>query len=169
MSSRSSASKRKRQPRAAFSKCRNFSNCRGQSGSVAADLAMVIAMTRVDMMQMTVDQVVQVVAVRNRLVAASRPVDVTLIVFSTLVIGSALVLVALINTETVLVHMTFVHVVKMAVMEIIDMVAMLDCGMPASVAVLVLMVGMHGTAHWKLLILILLTVPRGRSGCLQIQ
>lgn len=125
---------------------------------------MVIAMTGVDMMQMTVDQVIQVIAVGHRFVAAGGAVDMTMLVLAALVIGCALVLVALVDTETVLVHMTFMHVVKVAVMKIIDMVAMLDCGMPASIAMLVLMVGMHGTAHWKLLVLILLTVPRGRSG-----
>lgn len=126
-------------------------------------------MTTVQMMQMTIHQIIQVVAMGHRFVTASRTVDMTVIVLTALVIGSALILVTIIYTETVLIHMTFVHVVEMTVMKIIDMVAMLDCGVSACVAVLVLVVGMHVTAHWKLLILILLTVPRGRSGCLRIQ
>lgn len=130
---------------------------------------MIIAMTTVQMMQMTIHQIVQVVAVGHCFVTARGTVDMTVIVLTALVIGGALVFVAIIYTETVLIHMTFVHVVEMTVMKIIDMVAMLDCGVSACVAVLVLVVGMHVTAHWKLLILILLTVPRGRSGCLRVQ
>lgn len=96
---------------------------------------------------MPVDQVAGVIAVRNRLVAASRPVLVSLGVPCAGVIGRATHDVRLGRLETVLIHMVLVEVMQAPVVEVVDVIAMANRRMTTARAVGVRVVLMHNVSH----------------------
>lgn len=98
-------------------------------------------MVAVRMVQVAIDQVVDVVAMRNRLVTTSRAVLVARLMSGALVIGRAAIGVRSGDLDLVLVNVVGVHVMEMAVMQIIDVIAMLDSRVTAAGAVLVRVVG----------------------------
>jgi hypothetical protein len=89
------------------------------------------------MMQPAAHEVIDVVAMRNRLVAAIRAVLVR-----AARLRSALHRIGGIDRDRVLVDMIVVHVVKMAVVEIVQVASVANRGMPAVRAMLMRMVGM---------------------------
>jgi hypothetical protein len=92
---------------------------------------MIIAVIPVGMMQVSVDQIVDVIAVRHRLVPASRTVHVPAVVPAAPVLRRAPVRIGGRYLDRVLVHVILVHMVEMAVVEIVDVIAVADSGMPA--------------------------------------
>lgn len=85
---------------------------------------------------MAIDQVVHVIAVGDRLMAAARSVDMPGRMAAAGVIGRAAVRVLAVHAQTVFVDMVTVHVVQVAVVKVVDMVIVLDGGMSAARLVL---------------------------------
>src|SRR5258708_9604571 len=90
---------------------------------------------------MAIDQVVHMVAMRHRFMAAAGPVHMAGVMPGAGVVGGAGVRVARRHLDHVLIHVVAMVVVEMAVMQIVHMAAMTYGGMPAAPAVLVRVVG----------------------------
>ncbi|KVM81402.1 hypothetical protein WJ60_26180 [Burkholderia ubonensis] len=101
---------------------------------------MVVAMIAMRVMEAAVDEIIDMVAMRYRFVPASRPVDVTRVVAAAAL--RALIRIPCADFERVFVDMVAVRMVQMAIVQVIDVVAMPDCGMTAARTVLMLMLGM---------------------------
>ena len=93
---------------------------------------MIVAVIAMRMMQAAINKIINVIAVRDCLVAALRPM---LVLFSG--DGTADVRVLRRNRDDMFVHMVAMRVVEMAVVEVIDVAVMLDGGMAAGRAVFV--------------------------------
>ena len=108
-----------------------------------------IAVIAARMMQMTIDEVVNMIAMRNSLVTAVFPMLVVCVVAAASVSLGAVVRVSSGDSENMFVDMFTMRRVKVAIMEIIDVVCMLDRCMAATGAVLVgiVLVDRMGTAH----------------------
>jgi hypothetical protein len=99
-------------------------------------------------MQVPIDQVVDMVAVRHRLVPASWTVHVPAVVPAAPVLRCASVRIGRRYLDGVLVNVILVQMVQMAVVEIVDVIAMANGSMPTRAAVLVRVVGVFDTgAH----------------------
>jgi hypothetical protein len=92
---------------------------------------MVVAMLAMLVMQPTIDQVVGMVAVRDRLMSTTRTMNMILIMAAGSASFVAAVGILVGNLDHVLVDMILVWVVEMAVMQIVHMILMPDCGVPA--------------------------------------
>ena len=101
-------------------------------------------MIAVLVVQASVDQVVDVVAVRNRFVSAAGAVHVTRFVIGAAVLGIAAVGVAVGDLDHVLVNVISMRVVKVPVVQVVDVVAVLDGDMAAPGTMLVGVVVMLG-------------------------
>jgi hypothetical protein len=99
-------------------------------------------MIAVRMMEMVADEVVDVVAVRNGLVAAGVAVDVAGVV--TIGIGRAVRRVLGIDLDYVLVCVVLVRVMQVTLMQVVDVAFVSDSGVPA--AGLMLMFGVRVNA-----------------------
>jgi len=103
----------------------------------------VVAMSVVGVMEVAVDQVIDMVAMRNRLVAAAGPVHVRRIVRGARVSARALAGVGRGDSDAVLFdHPGRVLVVQVAVMQVIDMPLVVHRGMAAARFVAMGVVGM---------------------------
>jgi len=100
----------------------------------------IVAVAVVDMVQAAVYQVVDVVAVGHGFMAAIRAVNVVGGVAGTLAMG-ALVGIGGADVDDVLIHVIAMHVVQVAVMEIVDVPVMLDGGVTAIRPMLVAVIG----------------------------
>lgn len=100
---------------------------------------MVVAVIPVRVMEVTVDEVVDVIPVWDRLVAATRPVDVVARVRAAGV-GRAARRVRGVDLERVFFDGAARGVVQVTVMNVVDVVAVLDGGVAAAGAVNVIMV-----------------------------
>lgn len=109
--------------------------------------AVVVAVTAVRVMQVPGDEVVDVIAVRDRLVTATRAVDMALGVTSTAVRRRARGRIGRADLDNALVHVAIVAVVEVTIVEVIDVVAMADGEVAAVSAVDVIVIGMGGVAH----------------------
>jgi hypothetical protein len=103
---------------------------------------MIVAVPCMDMMQAAIDQIIDMIAVRHRFMATARPMHM----------GTGLRLHAAIgiagrNANQMLVNMLAVHMVQMAIMQIINMAIMLDRGVAAARAVAMAMIGVDVAAH----------------------
>jgi hypothetical protein len=105
---------------------------------------MVIAVIAMWMMQVAVHQIVDVIAMRNRFVSATRAVHVIWRVAAAVMGGRASVRVFCAYLKSVLVDMIAMRMVQMAIMQVVDVVAMPDGRVPAARAVLVVVMGMMG-------------------------
>jgi hypothetical protein len=106
---------------------------------------MIVTMAVVRVVKASVDQIVNVVAVRDRLVSAVRSVGVTADVLwrATYGIGSA-------NRYYVLVDLTSMHVMQMAVMQVVNVAFVLDRRVSTPRAMLMGMIGVFlfgGSRH----------------------
>jgi hypothetical protein len=93
--------------------------------------AVVVAMVAVGMMQVPVHQIIDMVAMGDRLVAAARGMLV-----SAPQVRRAAGRIGRVDCDDMLVDVIAVHVVQMAVMQIVHMAVMADCGVAAVRAVL---------------------------------
>jgi hypothetical protein len=100
----------------------------------------VIAVIAVRMMKMPVDEVVDMIAMRNR--------------FVTTAVRRTLIGIFCAELDPMFVYMIAVRMVQMAIMDIVDVVAMLDCGVSTARAMLMVMLGVMrlvASAHAYLL------------------
>jgi hypothetical protein len=112
---------------------------------------MVVAVVAMRMVQMSVDQVVDVIAVWHRLVSAAWTVHMMRVVPAAPVLGRAPIGIGRRHLYRVLIDVIAVHMMQMAVVEVVHMVAMANGRMPAPGTVLVRVVdvlaagaGAHG-------------------------
>jgi hypothetical protein len=101
-----------------------------------------VAVTLVRMVQLFADQIVDVVAVRNRLVAAAGAVHMSGVVPDAAETGAAFVGQQRIDRQPVLVDMVAVRAMQVAVVQVADVIVVHDRGMAAARAVMVGMVRM---------------------------
>jgi exodeoxyribonuclease V alpha subunit len=109
--------------------------------------AVVIAVTAVRVVQMPVHQVVDVIAVRDRLMAAARTVLVVTGMAAAVMGRSALGRVGCGDAQAMLLNPLGAHVVQVAVVQVVDVPVVPDGGMAAIGSVLVIMLGMMGIGH----------------------
>jgi hypothetical protein len=95
------------------------------------------------MVQMTVDEVVDMVAVRHRLVTTARAVPMAFRMAGTVVVWRAGGGIGCAHGDDVLIEMIFVRMMKMTVVQIVDMAIVLYRRMAAARTVLVRMVAMN--------------------------
>jgi len=95
------------------------------------DLAVVVAMFPMRMVQMSADQIIGMVAMEHLLMTAGRSIDMVGLVGSALVIGSAAVCVRFAYLQLVLIHLIAVKMMKMTVVNIIGVTLMLNGGVSA--------------------------------------
>ena len=105
---------------------------------------MVVAMIAVRMVQVAVDQIVDVIAVRYRFVSAARPVDMARIMGATVMVRCTSVRILCADLKPVLVYMIGMRMMQVPVMQVIDVITMFDGRMPAVRAMLMVVVGMMG-------------------------
>jgi hypothetical protein len=98
---------------------------------------MVVAVVPVRVVEVVADQVIDVVPVGHRLVAAARTVLVPGLVTGVAVSGGATVPVGGVHLQRVLVDVVAVRMMQVAIVQVIDVVAMPDRGVAAVLAVLV--------------------------------
>ena len=99
-------------------------------------------MAAIRVVQVAVDKVIDVIAMRDRGMSASRAVFVSAIVGATIVFWSAARGILAANLQSVLVHVIAVLVVEMRIVEIIGVSVVVHCHMTASAAVGVWMICM---------------------------
>lgn len=125
---------------------------------------MIVAVVAVRVMQMATDAVIDVVAMRDRLVAAAGTVHMTLLVAAAAVVRGAAVRVVARDLDYVLVDMALMRMVKVPVVQIVDVAGMAYRGVAASRAMLVFVVAMlrrSAGGHD----FFVLSVPRNRGHC----
>lgn len=108
------------------------------------DRAVVITVIAVRMMKVTVDQIVDVIAMRYRFMSTARPVDMARIMSATVMVRCTSVWVLCADLKPVLVYMIGMWMMQVPVMQVIDVIAMFDGRVPAVRAVLMVVVGMMG-------------------------
>lgn len=106
-------------------------------------------MAGVGMMEMAVDQIVDVVIVGDGGVTAVGAVDVGRVVAGALVVRGASGRIGGGDGNDMLVDMTFVQVMQVAVVEVIDMIVMLYGGMTAAGGVYMVVIGVSVTSRHK--------------------
>ena len=111
-----------------------------REGSCLLYWPVIVAVVAVRMVEMTADKVVDVVAVRNRRMAAIRTVHVSLFMGAAIVFGSAAGRIGPVHGEAVLLDLVAGDVMQMAVVQIIDVPLMDDAGVAAIRAMLVRMI-----------------------------
>ena len=102
--------------------------------------AVVVAVIAVRMVQVPLDQIVNVIAVRDGFVTAPRPVLVVLGVASAVVLWRALIGVRPRDRNGMLIVMVFMGMMEMPIMQVVGMAVMQDGGVPAVGAVDVLVI-----------------------------
>ncbi len=104
------------------------------------DRPVVVAVVAVRMVQVAVDEVIDVVAIRDGFVAAAGAVNVLLVVAAAGMLGRARGRVAGVDREGVVVDMVAVHVVQVAVVQVVGVALVLHGGVAAARAMLVAVV-----------------------------
>lgn len=108
---------------------------------------MVIAVIAVGMVQVAVDEVVDMIAVGHRFVAATGAMHMIGIVAGAGMIGGAVGGVGRAHLDHVLIDVIAVGMVQVSVVQVVDVIAVPNGGVPAAGAVLVGMVDMFIAAH----------------------
>lgn len=101
----------------------------------------VVAVVPMWVVQVTVDQIVDMVAMRDSFMPATRAVHMARLMTAALMIGRAAIRVGGGDLQPVFIHVVAVRVVQMAVVQIVDVVAMTDRRVAAGGAVLVIVMG----------------------------
>jgi hypothetical protein len=92
---------------------------------------MVVAVRAVRMVEMAVHQIVDMVAVGHRLMAAARSVPVLTVMAAAIMIGRAPFGVPPADIDRVFVDMPLMGMMEVSVVQVVDMIAVLDGDMPA--------------------------------------
>jgi hypothetical protein len=113
------------------------------------DRTVVVAVVAMRVVEVSIDEIVDVVTVRHGFVPASGAVNVVGVVPSTVVVRSAIGWVFVGHFEAVLVDMVAVWVMQVTVVKVIDVVSVDDRGVPAvfTVDVIVIVVLRAVVAH----------------------
>jgi hypothetical protein len=82
-------------------------------------------------MKMTVDQVIDMISVRDTFMTTTRPMLMFLLMPLTLMLGRAALGVGWSDIQRMLIDMFAMHVVHVPIVKVIDMAGMDDSGMPA--------------------------------------
>ncbi|HEY6307332.1 MAG TPA: hypothetical protein VI488_12835 [Candidatus Angelobacter sp.] len=98
---------------------------------------MIVAVAAIGIVQVSPNQVVRMAAMRNGLVAASRPVPVVFVVAATIVPNSTRCGMAGIDCDHVFINVAGMWVVQMPVVKIVCVPFMLDSGVAAARTMLV--------------------------------
>lgn len=106
------------------------------------DGTVVITVIAVRMVQMAVDEIVDMIAVRDRFVAAAWAMDVSGIMSGAAMVGRATIRVLVAHLNAMFIHMIGVRMVKMTIVEVVHMVAMPNRDVAALRSVGVIVVGM---------------------------
>jgi hypothetical protein len=101
-------------------------------------------MVAMRMMQVAINQIVHMVAVRHRFMAASGSMLVVCIVTSATMLRSALVGIGRADLDDMFIDMVAMHVMEMPVVEVVDMAVMQDGRMTAIRTMNMQMIGMLG-------------------------
>jgi hypothetical protein len=107
----------------------------------------VVAVAVVDVVQVALDEVIRVIAMRHGRVSTARAVDMVGGVSGAAVVRRALGGVGRIDGDRVLVDVIAVDVVQVPVVEIVDVTRVLDRGMPAVGAVNVVVTFVDRVRH----------------------
>jgi hypothetical protein len=111
-------------------------------GSIDRQRPVIVAMPIMDMVQPTIDQIIDMVAVRHRFMATIRPVHMATGHFRCAAIG-----IGRRNGDDVLIDMIAVDMMEMAIMQIIDMAIMVDGSVAAARAVDMGVISVDVAAH----------------------
>jgi hypothetical protein len=103
---------------------------------------MVVAMIAMRMVQMSIHQIVHVIAVGHSLVTTARTVDMPCRMAATLMLGRTALRILVVHLQEVLIDMVGMDMVQMAIVQEVDMAIMLDGGMTTAGLVLVVMMRM---------------------------
>lgn len=101
-------------------------------------------MIAVRVVQVAVDEIIDVVAMRHGFVAAAGAMDMTRLMPRATMTGRAAVRVLLADLDHMLVDMVAMRMMEVAVMQVIDMIAVAHRGVAAAGAVLVIVVVVMG-------------------------
>lgn len=112
---------------------------------------MVIAVAVVRMVQVALHQVVNMVAVRDRLMATAFPMNVAGIMPRTGVIWCALVRVGLAHLKYMLVNVARVRRMQVAIVEIVDVTVVQDGSVTTARAVRMIMIFVNRVTHSSVL------------------
>ena len=93
------------------------------------------------MMQMPIDEIVDMVAVRHRFVATPRPMPMALVVTAAGMVRRAQSGIAVAHIDRVLVDVIAMRVMKMAIVQVVEVIPVLDRGVATGRPVLMRMVG----------------------------
>jgi hypothetical protein len=102
--------------------------------------AVVVAVVSVRMVQVVIHQVIRVVAMRNRFVAAAGAMPVSVFMRPAVVVGRTIGGVGGAHRQDVLIHVVSVHVMQVTVVKVIGVAVMLNRGMTTALPVLVVVV-----------------------------
>ncbi|EWH01424.1 hypothetical protein Q427_14160 [Halomonas sp. BC04] len=111
---------------------------------------MVVAVIPMGMVQMAIHQVVDMVAVGHRLMAAPGTVDMVWVMPLALVARRAAIRVGVTDLDHMLVDMILMGMMQMPIVKVVDMAVVFDSRVAAARAVLVIMLGMNLAAHGHL-------------------
>jgi hypothetical protein len=112
---------------------------------------MVIAVVTVWVMQVAIDKVVDVVAMRNWLVSASRTMDVAWFVSTTVMMRCTFIRIVWSHVNSVFFNYTIIALsMQVAIVKIVRMIPVRDPGMPAPRTVDMGMIVMRMFGHQKL-------------------
>jgi len=132
---------------------------------VCLQLAVIIAVSAVRMVQMAIHQIINVVAMRNGFVAAIGTVSVGLLKGCTAVDRRTFVRIRSCHLNVMVVHMIAVNVMQMAIMKIISVAVVFHCGVPAvcamhvAVSPRVLLVSVSHCSAFRKPLLIIVLLP----------
>ena len=104
---------------------------------------MVVAMVAMRMMQVSIDQIIDVIAMRHGFVSAARPMHVSGVMPRAAVLRRAGIGIGRGHLDHMLVDMIAMGMMQMAVMEVVHVTAMLHGRVPATGAMDMRMVGMR--------------------------
>jgi hypothetical protein len=128
----------------------NRENALARAGRSELDCAVIVAMIAVLVMKMAADEVIDMITVRNRGVSAIGAVPVAALVSAAAVPGSAAIRVAVAHADAMFIHVIVMDVMKMPVVQIIDVAVVPDGSVAALramdvlVAFVSLMILRHG-------------------------
>jgi hypothetical protein len=101
----------------------------------------VVAVVAMRMVQVAIDEVIDVVAMRHGFMTATRSMNMAFAMSRALMLRRAPVGVGGRNLDHMLIDMPVVHVVQMTIMQVIDVAIMADGGMAAARPVDVVVIG----------------------------
>lgn len=108
---------------------------------------MVVAVISMRVMQVAIHQIVDMIAVGNRLMAAPGTVNMVGVMPPTLVGRRTAIRIGITDLDHMLVDMILVRMMQMPIVKVVDMAVVLDSRVAAARAMFVLMVGMNLAAH----------------------